>query len=169
MNLFAKAAMLLSSAYYALTFGYIWLGQLFGFHNDIWEAFDFPVQDMSPSAWSLIVGLLITVFAIGMLAVAYHGVWKILDGGASQDFRDLGANLRRVAWGLIGFWLGYNLISAVMQYLIVIGLPSTEGFDFGWDPLDLDIVFAIIGIVLLAIAQTLERAWLAEDETKHFL
>lgn len=169
MNLFAKAAMALSLAYYTVTLGYIWLGQLFHFHNDVWEAFDFPVQTESPPSWSLVIGLLVSLFTLLSLAGAYRGAWAILGGGANQDFRDLGRNLRHLAWGLIGFWLGYNLLSGVMQYLIVIELPSTEGFEFGWDPLDFDIVFAITGIVLLAISHTLERAWLAEDETKHFL
>ncbi|MFS4579756.1 hypothetical protein [Phaeobacter sp. C3_T13_0] len=169
MNLIAKTAMTLSLAYYASMLGYLWIGQLFGLHNEVWEAFDFPTQSTTPPTWTVIVGLLITVFGLVSLASAYRGGWVILSGGPNQDFRDLGKNLRRIAWGLLGFWLGYNLLSGGMQYLIVIGLPNLEGFQFGWDPLDLDIVFAIIGIVLLAISQTLERAWLAEDETKHFL
>ncbi len=169
MNIFAKGAMALSLSYYAVIFGYIWVGQLLGLHNDIWEVFDFPIQSTTPPAWTLIVGFLLTVFALLALASAYRGAWIILGGGPDQDFRDLGKNLRRIAWGLLGFWLGYNLISGVMQYLIVIGLSDLDGFEFGWDPLDLDIVFAIMGVVLLAISQTLERAWLAEDETKHFL
>ena len=39
----------------------------------------------------------------------------------------------------------------------------------GWDPLDLDIILLIVGIVILAISQTLERAWVVEDENKHFI
>jgi hypothetical protein len=169
MNIFAKGAMALSLGYYVLIFGYIWIGQLLGLHNEIWDVFDFPTQPTSPPAWTLIVGLLITGIALLSLASAYRGAWITLSGGPDQDFRDLGKNLRRIAWGLLGFWLGYNLIAGAMQYLIVIGVSDLEKFEFGWDPLDLDIVFAIIGVVLLAISQTLERAWLAEDETKHFL
>ncbi|MFK7836197.1 MAG: hypothetical protein AB8B60_08245 [Sulfitobacter sp.] len=169
MNLFAKGAMAASLIYYALTLGYVWVGQLLGVHNEIWEVFDFPIQFTTPPAWTLVVGLLVTVFSLLSLASAYRGAWIILGGGPDQDFRDLGKNLRRVAWGLLGFWFGYNLISGGMQYLIVIGISDLEGFEFGWDPLDLDIVFAIIGVVLLAISQTLERAWLAEDENKYFL
>lgn len=169
MNRIAKGVMALSLIYYVFVFGYIWIGQLLGLHNEIWDAFDFPIQATSPPAWTLVVGLAITGFALFALASAYRGAWIILGGGPDQDFRNLGKNLRRVAWGLLGFWLGYNLISGAMQYLIVIGVPDLNGFEFGWDPLDLDIVFAIIGVVLLAISQTLERAWLAEEETKHFL
>lgn len=169
MNLFAKGAMTLSLVYYVLTFGFIWLGQLFGLHNEIWDVFDFPTQASSPPVWTLIIGTLVSVFALISLGHAYRGAWLILGGGSGQDFRNLATNMRRLAWGLIGFWVGYNVLSGALQHLIVIDLASTDGFDFGWDPLDFDIVFAIVGVVLLAIAQTLERAWLAEDETKHFL
>ena len=169
MNLLAKGAMTLSLAYYTLTFGYIWLGQLFGLHNEIWDVFDFPVQASSPPIWTLIIGTMVSVFALLSLGSAYRGAWSILGGGVGQDFRGLATKMSRLAWGLIGFWAGYNVLSGALQYLIVINLASTDGFDFGWDPLDFDIVFAIVGVVLLAIAQTLERAWVAEDETKHFL
>lgn len=169
MNLFAKGAMVLSLAYYTLTLGYVWLGQLLGLHNEIWDVFDFPIQASSPPVWTLIIGTLVSAFALVSLGGAYRGAWLILGGGADQDFRSLALNMRRLAWGLIGFWIGYNVLSGALPHLIVVDLVSTDGFDFGWDPLDLDIVFAIAGIVLLAISRTLERAWLAEDETKHFL
>ncbi|MGC3939647.1 hypothetical protein ACOTTU_17725 [Roseobacter sp. EG26] len=169
MTYFAKTAMILSICYYCIILGVLWIGQILGVHNGIWEAFDFPQQDTSPPVWTLIIGLIMTGTALCCLASAYRAAWTILGGGPKQDFRDLGQNLKRMAWGLIGFWVGYNLVSGVMQYLIIIGLPSTDGFEFGWDPLDLDIIFAIVGVVLLAISQTLERAWLAEDENSQFL
>ncbi len=169
MSFLAKAAMALSMTYYLFIFGFLWIGQMLGLHNEIWDIFEFPIQPSSPPVWTLMIGLILTLLALLSLAGAFRGAWLILNGGQGQDFRDLARNLRRMAWGLIGFWIGYNVISAVMPYLIVIGLDSTEGFEFGWDPLDLDIIFAITGVVLLAISQTLGRAWQAEDENKHFL
>ena len=169
MNMIAKVAMSLSLLYYVASYGYIWIGQLIGIHNEIWDVFGFPTHAASPPAWTLVVGLCASGFAVASLAGAYFGAWQILAGGPGQDFRSLGKNLRRIAWSLLGFWIGYNQISGAMQYLIVIEISNLDGFDFEWDPLDLDIVFAILGVVFLAISQTLERAWLAEDETKHFL
>lgn len=169
MNIFAKLAMALSLVYYTLVLTYLWVGQLLGIHNEIWDAYDFPIQEVPPPAWTLIIGVLVICFGVGSLAHAYRGAWIILDGGPSQDFRDLAKNLQRIAWGLLGFWIFYNIELAGMPYLISIGIRDLEGFYFGWDPLDINIIFAIIAIVLLAMAGTLERAWLAEDETKHFL
>jgi len=169
MMLFAKFAMVLSWAYYALVLGFVWLGQLFGLHNLIWEVFDFPKQEVTPPLWVLIIGASVSVLALFSLWTAYLGGWRILNGGPSQDFRYLSRHLRKLAWGLIGFWFGYNVLSGAVPLLLVVDLSTTEGFEFGWDPLDIDIVFAITGIVLLAISRTLERAWIAEDEVKHFL
>jgi len=169
VNFLAKTAMSLSLIYYVVLLGFLWIGQMAGLHNDIWEMFDFPAQPTSPPFWTLLIGLVVTIFALVSLGAAYLAVWRILNGGRTQDFRDLAQRLRRVGLGLIGFWLGYNILSGVLQYLIVIGLENTDGFEFGWDPLDLDIIFFIIGIALLAISQTLERAWQAEEENKQFI
>ena len=169
LNLFAKVAMTVSLIYYFLAIGGIWLGAILGWHNEIWDLYDFPLQDSSPPLWSLLFGLFVTLCALASLAVAYLGVWRILSGGPGQDFRKLAGNLKRLGLGLLGFWLGYNLLSGAVQYLIVVGLDNTDGFDFGWDPLDIDILFFIVGVAVLAIARTLARAWEAEDEVQHFL
>ena len=169
MNLLAKTAMVISWLFYAMTFCGLWIGQLFGWHNEIWDMYDFPYQPTSPPTWAMLIGLAVTVGALTGLFIAYRSVWRILNGGTTQDFRDLARHLKQVAIGLLGFWLGYNLLTGAVQYLIVIGIDTTDEFDFSWAPLDLDIVFAIIAVALFAISKTLERAWLAEDETKHFL
>ncbi len=165
----AQTAMVLSLTYYTVIFGTLWIGQILGFHNEIWDVFDFPIQDSSPPLSSLIIGLCVTIAGLVCLGLAYLAVWQILEGGQNQDFRLLGKRLQRLGYGLIGFWFSYNLLSGAVQYLIVIGLEDTQGFEMGWDPLDLDIIFLIMAIGILAIAQTLERAWTAEEETKHFL
>ena len=169
MTIFAKIAMVLSWSYYTLFLGYHWGGQLLGLHNEIWEMYDFPVQQVSPPTWTILVGFLVSALTVLSLGIAYLSGWKILDRSATENFRFLAQKLGTMAWGLIGFWIGYNVLSGAVQLLIAVDLSSTEGFDFGWDPLDFDIIFAITGVILLAIARSLERAWLAEDEVKHFL
>lgn len=165
----AQIAMVLSLSYYALDLGFIWIGQIVGFHNEIWDIYDFPMQTVSPPTWTLWVGIIVSALAISSLGMAYLSVWVVLEAGAAQDFRQLGKRLQKMAAGLIGFWFFYNVLSGGVQYLIIIDLKNTTDFDMGWDPLDLDIILLITGIAILAISQTLERAWVAEDETKHFL
>ena len=169
MNLFAKTAMLLSFAYYSLTVSYAWLGQMLGVHNGIWETFGFPEQAFSPPLWFLLLGCIIGGGTLASLGIAYWAARGILVGGAAQDFLLLAKNLRRVAWGLIGFWLGYNLMVGALPLLLAVSVDFAGDAVVEWDPLDIDIVFAIMGIVLLAIAQTLGRAWEAEHENQHFL
>lgn len=169
MKIFAKCAMGLSWLYYVIWAGQMWLGQFLGWHNDIWRAFDFPRQDHSPPLWTMGVGVVVTIVGLVGLTVVYRGAWRILDGGPQQDFRVLGRNLRGMAVGLLVFWAGYNLLAAGVQYLVILAMPDTAGFTFRWDPLNVEILFLILGVVLLAISGTFERAWQAEDETKHFL
>ena len=169
MKILAKTAMALSLIYYVGLLGFAWIGQMTGFHNEIWDFYDFPMQPGSPPFWTLLVGLLVSAGALACLCLAYAAIWRILDGGKEQDFRDLARRLKRVGIGLIGFWFGYNLLAGAVQHLIALGIENTHDFDFAWDPLDLDIVFFILGIAVIAISQTLERAWLAEEENRQFL
>jgi len=169
MILLAKSAMVLSWAYYTLTFSYIWIGQTLGLHNEIWDMFDFPEQASSPPLWTLVLGTVISGLAMTGLGFAYQAVWRILKGSPSQDFRLLAANLQRLAGGVLGFWLGSNFISGGMQYLITFGLNSVQGFDFDWDILDIDIIFLILAIAFFAISRSLERAWEAEEENMSYL
>lgn len=169
LNLFAKIAMVISLGFYVVALGAIWLGQMLGWHNDIWDLYDFPIQADSPPMWTLLIGSLVTVLGLISLGAAYLGIWRILSGGPGQDFRALARNLKRLGLGLIGFWLCYNILAGGVQYLIAIDVQDTSDFEFYWDPLDLDIVFVIVGIGVLAISRTMERAWRAEDEVQHFL
>ncbi|MDQ7071535.1 MAG: hypothetical protein Q9M48_12500 [Rhodobacterales bacterium] len=169
MNIVAKGAMVLSMIYYVLGFSYVWFGQLFGLHNYVWDIFDLPRQDVSPPIWTLLVGLAISVIVVVSLWMAFAAVWRILNGGTGQDFRDLGANLRRLAAGLFGYWFAFNVITAGLLFLIVVDLPDVDGFEFGWDPIESDIVFLIMAIAIYAISRTLDRAWQAEEENRLFL
>ena len=169
MVFIAKAAMLLSFAYYSMTLSYAWLGQLFGAHNYIWDMFGFPPQDISPPVWFLLLGCMVAACILASLGTAYWAARAILVGGAGQDFLLLAQNLRRVGFGLIGFWLFYNIMLGGLPVLLAVSTEFEGHAHIEWDPLDIDIVFAIIGVVFLAIAQTLGRAWAAEEENKHFL
>ncbi|MEL6573934.1 MAG: hypothetical protein AAFQ64_19985 [Pseudomonadota bacterium] len=169
MKLLAKIAMVASFLYYCAGFSWLWFGQMIGAHNEVWDTFGFPAQAASPPLWSMVAGLTFTLIGMAGLLYAYLGVWRILDGGSGQDFRALARRLHMIAKGLFGFWLGYNLVTGVTQFLIVSGLESTEGFDFGYDPLDTDVLFLILSIALFAIANVMHRAWEAEEENKLFL
>ncbi len=168
-KLFAQIIMILSLGYYTLTLMVLWVLALLGDSEDIWDSFDLPIQSTPPALWALGVGILFTLLTLASLGLAYWSLNSILKGGPGQDFLKLAQRLRHTAFGLFGFWLGYNLLSGLMPYVLSLSAERPIDFSFDWDPLDIDIVFAIIAIVLLAVSQTLHRAWLAEEENKHFL
>lgn len=169
MTVIAKIAMVLSFFYFAGMLVLLWLGQMLGWHNEVWDLYDLPRQANSPPIWTLTTGFLFSAFTMFSLGKAYLATWTILNGGPGQDFRQLARCMRRLGWGLIGFWAGFNLIAVAMLYLLAIDLEPTEDFDLFWEPFDLDVIIGITGMVLLAVAQTLNRAWQAEDENSQFL
>lgn len=168
-RIIATLAMILSLAYYTLILAMIWITSFAGDHTDLRETFDLPNQDTDPALWVVIIGIACSALTLFSLALAYWSLHKILKGGRGQDFRRLGKNMRHSAFGLLGFWLGYNLLSALIPWLFSFTIPRPTDYQLDWDPLDVDIVFVILAITLLAISQTLERAWAAEEENKHFL
>lgn len=169
MSFFAKFAMVASFLIFSIDMTYLWVGQIAGWHNEIWSMFDFPPQESAPPLWSLLVGVVISVFGLTCLAMTYSGIWQILNGGPGQDFRDLARRMRRIGFGLIGFWAAYNLLVGLLPWLITANLSDRSDFDFVWDPLDIDLLILLMGIAILAISQTLRRAWEAEEENNAFL
>ena len=169
MNVLAKAAMVLTIVYYGFSLSYIWLGQMFGLHNLLWEEFEIPQQVGSPPVWQMIVGIVITIATISCLVVAFRSLWRILDGGAKQDFRKLAKLLKHLSFGLFGFWLGYNIYVFGIPLMLIMGLEAKQGAQITFDPLNIEVIFLIISISIYAVSQTLQRAWEAEEENQQFL
>ncbi len=169
MNMLAKTVMVLSIVYYGLDLSYLWIGQLFGLHNEVWETFGLPQQVGSPPMWKLLVGTGATIATLASLILAYASLWTILSGGTNQDFRLLAKSLRYLAFGLFGFWFGYNILVVGAVIMFAQGVGFQENMSIEIDPLDIEIVFLIISIVVFAVSKTLQRAWEAEEENQQFL
>ena len=168
-TLIARLAMMASLAYYTLAMGIIWISALTGSTEEIWEAFDVVESAAAPPMVSILTGTLASMATLVSLAVAYWSVEKTLSGGREQDFLALAAHLRRIALGLMGFWLGWNLLTGVMPTVLTWHLPAEQVPEFDWDPLDLDIILLILAIALYAISRVLQRAWAVEEENRQFL
>ncbi len=155
--------------YYALLLLTLWLGGIFGLHNDLWMVFDLPAQPEPPSLALHLAGLGFSLIYLGGLGVAFGALGRIIAGGAGQDFRLLARRLRRLSLGLIGFWVGYNLIGGLVPWMLSRYLADTKGLELEWDPLDIDVVFLVIAVAIFAISGSLRRAWEAEEENRLFL
>ena len=168
LNRLTKLAMVISFFVFALFAIDDWLGQLLGWHDELFFALDLPDQ-AQPSDGLVVFGGLITLFGLIGLGAAYLAIWRILGDGIGQDFRLLARRLQHLAYGLIAFWLsGYLTFSVVRTLIAWQTLPDSD-IPIVWDPFHVDLVFAISAVALIAISKMMERAWAAEDETQHFL
>ena len=168
-TLVARLAMMASLAYYTLAMAIIWISAMTGSTEEIWEAFDVVESAAAPPLAGILIGTLLSTATLVSLAVAYWSIERTLSGGREQDFLALAAHLRRIALGLMGFWLGYNLLTGAMPTVLTWHLPSEQVPEFDWDPLDLDIILLILAIALYAISRVLHRAWAVEEENRQFL
>ena len=168
-TLVARLAMMASLAYYTLAMAIIWISAMTGSTEEIWEAFDVVESAAAPPLAGILTGTLLSAATLVSLAVAYWSIERTLSGGREQDFLALAAHLRRIALGLMGFWLGYNLLTGAMPTVLTWHLPPEQVPEFDWDPLDLDIILLILAIALYAISRVLHRAWAVEEENRQFL
>ncbi len=166
---FTKAIMVVSFFFYGIMLLAFWGSAIVGWHNEVWDTFDIPVQNRGPASWILVLGFIGTAFAFAGLGLAYMSVWKILDGGTEQDFRVLARRLRKLSIGLFGFWLGYNFVSGGLGFLVMNDMGTSEAVEFSWDPFSTEIIYLILAVAIFAISKTLHRAWEAEEEARHFL
>lgn len=165
----ARGAMIASWLYYTFTLGFMWISGIIGATETFWEGMDFPTSLPLPPTWTLFFGLFISAFTVWGLGYTYFSVEKIIKADAKQDFLLLSKLLQNIATGLLCFWLGYNLLTGFLPALILMHIAPEQQPEWGWDPLDIDIVFIILAIAFFAIASAFKRAWFLEDENKHFL
>lgn len=168
-TLIARIAMVTSLAYYTLTLAIAWIAGLFGAPEVLWDFFEISEKAAAPPIWTILVGVVVSIGTLVSLGSAYWSIEKILRGGQGQDFLQLSIRLRRMSVGLMGFWLGYNILSGGMRMLLTLHLPAEQRPDFDWDPLEVEIILLIVAIALYAVSHALYRAWMVEEENKQFL
>ncbi|WP_371170712.1 hypothetical protein [Aliiroseovarius sp. 2305UL8-7] len=164
-----KLAMVASFAVFAGFAIDDWAGQMLGWHNNLWHILELPDQSAPPPFYLVVLGALVTLVGLIGLAMSFLAIWKILSDGQQQDFRRLARRLQTMAYGFIAFWLSNYLLFGGVRTLMARYISDPESVVILWDPFNPDLVFAITAVALLAIANMMERAWQAEDETQHFL
>lgn len=169
MTWMARGTMIASWLYYTFTMGFMWISGIAGSTDLFWECMGFPTNLPLPPTWTLLLGLFVSAFTVWGLGFIYLSVEKIIKADAKQDFLVLSKLLQNIATGLICFWLGYNLLTGLLPILTLMHIAPEQQPEWGWDPLNINIVFVILAISSFAIANAFKRAWLLEDENKHFL
>ncbi len=162
-------AMIASWCYYALGVLRAWGSEVFGVPGSIHELFDFEAGPVPLPGLLIAFGLLVSLAMLASLALAYWSIWKILQAGPQQAFNHLGRRLNHLGIGLVGFWLFWNVLTGVFQAVLAQYATAATAAEYGWDPLDLDIVFPIIGSSVFLIGRMMDRAWKAEEENSQFL
>lgn len=168
LNALTKLAMIMSFLMFAFFALLDWGAFATGEAALLLDHLELP-EGLTPSVWLVILGALFTLAGLAGLALAYIAIWRILGDGEGQDFRDLAGRLRLVAYGLIAFWLCNYLTFGGVRTLMIWQADRAGDIPVILDPFNIDIVLAIMAVAVLAISRMMDRAWKAEDETRHFL
>lgn len=169
LNVLTKLAMVISFAVFTGFVLHDWVGYSLGWHDEILDLLDLP-EDIGTIPMGLaMLGGAVALLGIVGVALSFTAIWHILSAGPAQDFRRLAQNLERMAYGLILFFLCNYALHAGVRTLILWDAQMIHDGGIMWDPFGPDMIFAITAVALLAIARMMDRAWRAEEETKHFL
>jgi len=169
LNTLTKLAMVISFAVFTGFVLHDWGGQVLGWHDEIHYVLDLPDDIGAIPIGLALLGGAVAILGIVGVALSFTAISRILSAGPSQDFRRLAQNLERMAYGLILFWLCNYAMHSGVRTLILLDAQMLDEGGIMWDPFGPDMIFAIIAVALLAIAKMMDRAWQAEEETKHFL
>ena len=132
---------------------------------DLMDRAPFP----APETWRMIIGVLATAAlaaAVGVLAWQLHRLLRVARRGGLAS---VGAALamRRAGWALIALWLATLFLDFVYP-LILFGLSEAEP-EWVLDFVNLDILLAAIGGVLIALARLSEEAMALRAENEQFV
>lgn len=169
LNVLTKLAMVISFTVFTGFALHDWGGHYLGWHDEIIYLLDLPdTIGTIPAGLSALGGAVALVGIVGV-AMSFTAIWRILSAGPAQDFRQLAHYMKRMAYGLILFWFCNYALHAGVRTAILWDAQMLDDGGVMWDPFGPDMIFAITAVALLAIAKMMDRAWRAEEETKHFL
>lgn len=165
----ARISMITSWMFFAGIMVWTWASAMMGSNELLWDAYDFPPETTLPHTWVLLIGLANSALIMFGLGISYWSVETILKDGPDQDFLQLGQRLRKMAIGLIVFWIGFNLLVGAIPNLLVAHIPENQAPELGWQPFDVEFILLIVAVALFAISRSLNRAHELEEENRQFL
>ncbi|QBF32295.1 hypothetical protein [Thalassococcus sp. S3] len=135
----------------------------------ILDMVELPPDIPQPPNWALLGLIGLCCLALANLGIVYWRFHRVLRSAGQNQFDLLARELRTSGIALIFFYILFLMIFRFMPFALVWGVPSEEQPTIHWLPINLDIVFLIIGLVLLALASSFRRAAEVDDENRHFL
>ena len=132
---------------------------------DLMDREPFP----QPEIWKMIVGVAgcaVLVSAVGVLALQLHRLLRVARRGGLASVR-AGRAMRRSGWALIALWLSTIFLDFVYP-LVLFGLSEAEP-EWVLDIVNLDILLAAVGAILIALASLSEEAMALRAENEQFV
>lgn len=142
---------------------------IIGEYAEVWDLADFPPQEFPPSSLGIALGLFFAgVFLAGILTTFWQS-HLLLKLGREHLFRALARRLRLCGGGLAMMWVGLYAFMNVVPLAMSMGRVAPEHMETQWAPFEIDTVFLVLAVVMVALSETLTRAAEIEDENNQFL
>ncbi len=170
MKFVARFTMVLVMVAFVVAIAMVWANlYIVGDTELIWDFMDQPVDLPKPPLWASLVALSVSIVTMAALGSAFWSIHRILQNEKSPSFKGMAFHLRRCAQGLLGFWLGLFLLTSTVPAMMLTETPRSLWPELEFVPIDIEIVFLVLSVALLAVSRELDRAHDIEDENKQFL
>ena len=123
----------------------------------------------APEVWKMIVGVIAScalAAAVGVLAWHLHRLIRVARRGGLASV-GAGRAMRRAGWALIALWLAALFLEFIYP-LVLFGLSEAEP-EWVLDIVNLDILLAVVGAVMIALARLSEEAMALRAENEQFV
>lgn len=148
-----------------------WLNAFWGDTSKVFELEDIKSAQGPLVMWKLFVGVSlysVLFVSIGWAFWSVHKFFKQFLKRQAFDV-DIAISIRNIAIGLIGFWVFIVLIDGLMPFVLTYGYQETKMSLFNLIPLDIELVFGVIGVTLLAVAVLLKRGLELQEESQQII
>lgn len=142
------------------------------FENDYSGLFDLVDldEDLPAATNAAVYATIATMLAIiACLARAFWAVHQILKRPVQSDFLKLADQLRICAFALIAFWGAIQILLGPVSYMLIAHIPTDIRPSVDYFPFELEAIYLILALPLLATATALRRAAEIEEENSQFL
>ncbi len=165
-----RIAALLTAGIYSLYYTYIWT---FAWLGDTEDAYDFiDVISTDPLApFQIIGGMFLSGTAIGAMVVIAYTSNKFLKGAYRDGFFDevVTKTIKHIGYGLLLMWFGFTTTENIMPWLLTLRLEPELQEPLEWFPLDANIIFMIVGFVLILLSGAMDEAREIDADNKQFI
>ena len=164
-----RGGALIMASLYLLVGVMMWAAVFFGITEHVFTFININSR-AALEPWQIILGIAFTSVLIGAYIVICLAANQFLKASKREGFfiEEVIAACRKLAFGLMLYWLGLILKENIMPGMLTFNFPANEQREIIWYP-TAHYVVLLVGLILLLMAQAMEEAREIDSDNKQII